>query len=356
MKNHPYVSLPDRAYWRRGVSNVAPGALDPIEGIKLRITREDKVATAGSCFAQHIARYLSTSGFTYYVSEQAHPLLSEDLAKTHNYGMFTARYGNLYTTRQFLQLIRRAYGEFTPIEDIWREADGTFLDPFRPNIQPGGFQSEGELRGDRDQHLAAVRDACENADVFIFTLGLTEAWVSRDDGAVFPLCPGVSGGAFDPERYAFHNFSVEEVAADLLEAIGALRKVNPKVRVLLTVSPVPLVATATEAHVVTATTYSKAVLRVAAQKAIESHADVFYFPSYEIITAPSTRGAYFAEDARSVTEEGVAHVMGLFLRHVAEGADTPAPTAKAKPREDAFSKKMGELAQVLCDEEMLDAT
>ena len=80
---------------------------------------------------------------------------------------------------------------------------------------------------------------------------------------------------------------------------------NPRVKVILTVSPVPLVATAEEAHVLVATTLSKSVLRVAAEVVSARGRDVAYFPSYEIITGPQARGRYFAEDLRSVTDEGV---------------------------------------------------
>src|SRR5262245_61980744 len=56
-------------------------------------------------------------------------------------------------------------------------------------------------------------------DVFVFTLGLTEGWVSRADGAAFPLCPGVAGGTFDPAKHVFLNLRVNEVIDDLQEAI-----------------------------------------------------------------------------------------------------------------------------------------
>jgi len=76
-----------------------------------------------------------------------------------------------------------------------------------------------------------------------------------------------------------------------------------------------LVATATGGHVLPSTTYSKAVLRVAAQEVADLKDGVDYFPSYEIITGPHANGSYFAEDRRNVTEEGVAHVMRVFARH-----------------------------------------
>ncbi|MFX4975079.1 hypothetical protein ABTB64_19810, partial [Acinetobacter baumannii] len=82
-----------------------------------------------------------------------------------NYGVYSARYGNLYTAAQLLQTALRAYGRFVPEEDIWQLPDGGFADPFRPAIQPGGFASEAELRADREQHLAAVRHMFETLDV-----------------------------------------------------------------------------------------------------------------------------------------------------------------------------------------------
>jgi hypothetical protein len=351
---HPYTNLPDHAHWRRALSSVAPGDVDPVVAAPFTIAPTDKVATAGSCFAQHIARYLRDNGFNFWVTETAHPLVPEDLAREHGYGLFTARYGNIYTTRQLLQLFQRAYGAFTPAEDVWHAPGKPYFDPFRPQIQPGGFQTLEELHADRRRHLACVREAFSGLDVFIFTLGLTECWSSAVDGAAFPLCPGVAAGEFDPSRHRFQNLGVQDVVDDLCAFVDLLRGVNPRARLVLTVSPVPLMATAEPRHVLSSTTYSKSVLRVAAEELTRKRADVHYFPSYEIITGAFNRGAYFAEDLRSVTEDGVGHVMRLFLRHYAKleqlgAAARPPPAA---PPVDVMAK----VVQTMCDEEILGAS
>jgi hypothetical protein len=357
MTDHPYKHLPDKAFWKRSVALLPAETVDPIGVFDLRITPETKVATAGSCFAQHIARHLQKSGFNYFVVEPGHPILPADVRQQHNYGVFSARYGNIYTAKQLLQLFRRAYGTFSPAEDMWVEVDGAVRDPYRPTVQPGGFVSESEMHADRAQHFAAVRKMFETLDVFVFTLGLTEYWASSRDGAVFPLCPGVDGGRFDPERYAFHNQDVAEVTSDMSEFIDALKLVNPNAEIVLTVSPVPLMATADPgAHVLAATTYSKAVLRVAAETLRRRYRHVHYFPSYEIITGAFNRGRYFADDLRNVTEDGVSHVMRLFL-HYATGGITivahPSP-AQASPQEDDFVRRGNALVEVECDEVALD--
>ena len=355
MSAHPYKNLSNEAFWRRSVASPDMEAVDPVGEFDLRITPETKVATAGSCFAQHIARYLKKSGFNYYVAEPGHPIVPGKIRKRHNYGLFSARYGNIYTARQLLQLFRRAYGDFTPVEDLWIEVDGRVLDPFRPTTQPNGFVSEAEMRADREQHFAAVRTMFETLDVFVFTLGLTECWASRDDGAVFPLCPGVEGGVFDPERHVFYNQEVADVISDMSEFLEGLEQVNSKAQIILTVSPVPLMATAEPgAHVLSATTYSKSVLRVAAETLRRKYGHVHYFPSYEVITGAFNRGRYYAEDLRNVTEEGVEHVMRLFLDHVSVGAPSREPGNRIADRNDEFLQQAKEYVDVECDEVALD--
>jgi hypothetical protein len=374
MNEHPYRKLPQHCFWRAAIAETPPDDVDPVVAPKFTINRTDRVATAGSCFAQHIARHLSRSGFNYFVTEMSHPQVPPGVADAFGYGLFTARYGNVYTSRQLLQLLRRAYGLFTPIDDAWVRDDGRWIDPFRPQIQPDGFICEAEYRADRARHLAAVRRAVEELDVFVFTLGLTEAWLSREDGAAYPLCPGVAGGVFDEARHVFVNLKVSEVVADLNAALEIIRSKNPRARYILTVSPVPLIATATGHSVLVSTTYSKSVLRVACEEVAAEYDDVAYFPSYEIITGHYNHGRYFAPDLRSVTEEGVAHVMRLFMRHYAGESDKPElvsrPAQEEPTREEPAHageavgtwdqdtsekiKAVQEVIKVICDEEALD--
>lgn len=312
---NPYRNLPKHVFWSRSHRVKLPSEIDPVLEGGFKISKKHRIATAGSCFAQHIARHLQENGYTYHITEKVHPVICEEVARDFGYGVFSARYGNIYTARQLLQLMQRAYGEFQPVEDAW-EAKGGFLDPFRPNIQPTPFATLDEFYQQRDIHFAAVREMFETTDVFVFTFGLTEAWMHKQDGAVFPLAPGVHGGSFDPQHHVFKNFSVDEISNDFKKIVARMREINPTVKVLMTVSPVPLIATARDDQsVITATSYSKAVLRVAAEELASSLEDCFYFPSYEVITGNYTRGAYYAEDLREVRREGVDHVMDLFMRH-----------------------------------------
>jgi hypothetical protein len=344
----PYSNAEPWRLWRRAVAGPAQGDVDPGVVGAFTLAREDRVVTAGSCFAQHIGRHLRLRGFRHFITERAHPVLDEATAAEFQYDVYSARYGNLYTARQLLQLFQRAFGQFAPVEDRWEE-NGSFFDPFRPLIQPGGFASRAEFQRDRDQHFHAVRRAFAELDVLVFTLGLTECWESTADGAVFPLCPGTAHGAFDAARHRLRNLSVQEVTDDLRAFVRLLRGVNPAARVILTVSPVPLVATAEQQHVLSATIYSKSVLRVAAET-VSRAGDAVYFPSYEIITGPHARRSYFAEDCRTITEAGVAHVMRSFFRQDADGDGAMPVHADETAGDPAVGQS---IVAVLCEEEGL---
>jgi hypothetical protein len=345
---HPYETIEDIQHWTRAMSMPAPGHVDPVTRAA-EITPTDKVATMGSCFAQHISRHLAASGCSYFVPEHAPVGMTTQEALDRNFGVFSARYGNVYTVRQALQLFQRAFGEFIPQEVFWKKGE-RFVDPFRPTIEPTGFQSHQALLEAREAHLKSVKKIFLEADWLVFTLGLTEAWRDRRDGAVFPIAPGVSGGDFDPSLYEFVNFRVEEVQRDLLDLIDRVTAINPKIRFLLTVSPVPLVATYEKRHVWSSTVLSKSVLRVAADEAEKSRQNVLYFPSFEVITSPAAGGHYYADDLRQVKETGVKHVMRLFTNHFLRKTQN----TKKLPQIQDFQSSLAQRVDVVCDEETIE--
>jgi len=132
------------------------------------------------------------------------------------------------------------------------------------------------------------------------------------------------------------------------------------VRVILTVSPVPLIATAEDKHVLVSNTYSKSALRVVADEVSRARDDVAYFPSYEIITGPPTASRYYAADLRSVLDVGVAHVMSIFSKHFLNQDAVPhkkpasePPRAVAAERLRLAALEFEAVSNVVCDEEGL---
>ncbi len=276
--------------------------------------------------------------------EPAPPVFENSVeARKWGYGVFSCRYGNVYTTRQLLQLFEEAHGNRTPTERVW-EKEGRFYDALRASVDPVGQDSAETVLALRVRHLAAVRRMFAELDVFVFTMGLTEGWENAEDGTMFAVAPGTVAGTYEPSRHVFRNLRAAEIRADMLAFWERLRAVNSRARMLLTVSPVPLAATATQHHVLVATTYSKSVLRTVAGELAEDVEEIHYFPSYEIISSHPARGMFFEPDLRNVNMFGVNYVMSHFFSGplAAEFGGQPA----AEPKEDL---------ELICDEERLDS-
>jgi GSCFA family len=342
----PYNEIDPSQRWDRSIASVSSYDIDPgVIGRVPALSPTTRIGAAGSCFAQYISETLRNVGYNFFDAEPPPQWLKEDKRKAYGYGIYSARYGNIYTALQLTQLLQRSLNKFAASDEVWAE-DGRFLDPFRPRLTPSGYPSLAELVADREDHLNAVQRLFKEVEVFVFTLGLTETWLRNSDGAALPVCPGCGVGEYDSKAYSFKNFDVSEVTEHLTEFMSLLASVNPNAKVILTVSPVPLAASFESHNVLLSTSYSKAVLRVAAQAIVSRFVNASYFPSYEIITQTFNNSEYFETNRRNVTAAGVSHVMRCFFRHVANAdfdqlhfVEKKAATVSA--------------AEIVCDEEEL---
>lgn len=348
---HPYEDQPPRAFWARTIAKDDM----PFEGIwqpKFPLGRHARIAMFGSCFAQHFKSALARRGLNWVNAEPAPEGLSDANVARFNYHVFSARTGTIYTAAMLHQWCRWALTDEPAPDEVWAH-NGRFFDPMRPSIEPDGFETEAELLASRAATIAAFARAVTEADIFVFTLGLTEAWVNAVKGFEYAICPGVVAGRFHPACHDFVNHRFGAVTGDLEAAIGLMRGANPRLNVLLTVSPVPLTATATKRHVLVATTQSKAVLRAAAGDVADRHGFVDYFPSYEIVTSGATASAFYEANRRTVSAHGVDTVMATLFEMMGVqpiGRAPQAPPTMAPPKTQAAPA-----ADPACLEELLAA-
>lgn len=355
----PYANLPPRQFWKTGVRPGLWADAHDLYEPKFEITPKTRIMTAGSCFAQHIGGRLRERGYKVIDAERPPPGLRGTGARNFGYGLYSARYGNIYTVRQLLQLLREVIRDERPGDVVW-ERDGRYYDALRPGVEPGGLPSVQEVEIQRRDHLDRVRSAIKRADLLIFTLGLTEAWTSLEHGTVYPTAPGTIAGEFDPGRYGFVNHTAAEVYEDFERVRTMLRRRRPDIRFLLTVSPVPLTATASGNHVLPATVYSKSVLRAVAGQLATTYDDVDYFPSYELIATPFTGRTFYDDNLRTVSPDGVAAVMDVFFgaHGAAPGSasdEDAAEAIRARPYEMPSQVAERERDEAVCEDVLLEA-
>ena len=272
------------------------------------IDQSTPISSAGSCFAVEIAHRLQAEGYNYIIAERnrAGATSTDDNAPVDA----SASWGIIFNTPSFRQLVEKSFGIRILPKVLWSYApkqDGreVFMDPFREHIE---FNNAQEYLEDYSGHLIASRFALTNAKVFIITLGLNEVWHFKMDGSVFSRSPW----RIAPSFVDYKVLTVQENVDELQRMLEVYREFNPDVKIIVSLSPIPLHATflSDKAHIVEANTHSKAVLRVAAQQFVDSNKDVFYFPSYELIM--SGIADPWDDDQRHVKRSAVARVMAMF--------------------------------------------
>ncbi len=253
------------------------------------ITRSQVVTSFGSCFAEHISRFLRDHGYTTGLS-LVNKEVNADFANSH-----VVRFGEgIVNTFALRQQFEWAYGHASFSEDLWHGSDG-------------------EIAAYDERIRRSTRELFERTDVFILTLGLSEVWYSRDSGDVF--WRAIPRDQFDPARHGFRVADCAENVENLERTLALVREHRPEARVILTLSPVPLVATFRPVSCLTANSVSKSILRAAIDTVMRRHegdSRLLYWPSFEIVKE-CFRDPY-EEDNRHVRPEVVARVMELFRR------------------------------------------
>jgi hypothetical protein len=346
---NPYTGLSDKSFWSKGFRKSFPALPANLYTPKFTISKDTKIMTAGSCFAQYIGQSLKGLGFAVMDKESPNPyFFPKEHWKDFGYGSYTCRYGNIYTAAALLQLVREAFGVWEPKDSdlVWKNSEGKFFDSFRQSIEKDGFHSPEEVKLLRKYHLLKVKEALLEADLFVFTLGLTEAWLSKPD-VVYQSAPGVIAGQYNESDFYFKNFSFSEIQKQMIDAIELIRQHNPKIKFLLTVSPVPLAATYSQSHVLVASILSKSILRAVAGDLHASYDFVDYFPSYEIISNPWTGSNNYLENLREIKPSSVKTVMDYFV--ISCGFSTESQLISSNLPQEIPDKN-----DIVCEEYLLD--
>jgi len=345
---NPYSNLQNYAFWKLGVAQEDPCNIDNIYVKKFSIKSETKIAIAGSCFAQHISKQLKINGFDLIDEEPAPPGLPCELHQQFGYSMYSARYGNIYSVKQLLQLVQEVSGERDPSNFIWNR-DDRYFDALRPLVEPEGYKSFHEVVDARKYHIEKVKNVLNQLDLFIFTLGVTEMWLDKETNTVFPIAPGVIAGKYDEKMHKFHNAKFNEIYTDFKSFETTLLKIRDgrKFNILLTVSPVPLTATASGKHILVSNMNSKSILRAVAGQLAESK-NIDYFPSFEIVNNPRFESKGFNENLRLVNDKCIKTVMGHFFKE-------HKPIKIINKKDLKSNKFLVDNDDIFCDELLIDS-
>ena len=258
------------------------------------ITINTKIGTIGSCFAQEIKRRLNNNGYKHVRDE----------------------WGVVYSPQTIRQIIQYSFepNTWTPVEQFWIE-DNNFFQPYRKANDHSGpaFLGNSTLEAQRSLglHYERSRNLLKDIDVMIITLGLTELMRNKEDKCAFDLYPWDE--VYKPEIHEFWSLTYDEVKFELDTIASLFNKHNPKAKIILSVSPVPLGATFRDyLGPYIATSFSKSILHAATFQVTEENKNIYYMPSYEIARSNPVKN--YKEDGRHVNAECINSIMEAFRK------------------------------------------
>lgn len=273
------------------------------------ITSSSNIITIGSCFAQEVRKWLLEN----------------------QYKVAPEIWGVVYNTHQFLQILEQAtLGKLWESEELFWVVKNRYYFPYLKAPDHSGplliGESEHEALDGLDKLYELSRNLIMSSDVLVFTLGMTEIWRNISTKRVYFAQPGSTHAfgwrdVFNESLHEFHNMTFIETYEVLLKATKLLFELNPKINLILSVSPVPLHLTyRNDTSVYLANSYSKAMCHAAALSVSESSSQIHYMPSFEIVKANPV-GAYLS-DGRHITKEAVGRIMEVFSKLFVETEHT----------------------------------
>ena len=250
----------------------------------------DSIMLLGSCFADGMGQRLTAAKFRCDVNP----------------------FGTLYNPFSITKALRRImsgheYGERDLVQygGLWHSM-----------MHHGSFST-----ADRDgtlhlinNRLVKAHDGLHDVSLLILTLGSAWVYSVNDDGADTGLAQGTVVGNCHkmPESwFCRRRLTVEEIVADCTSLFDELFASMPRLRVLLTVSPIRHVRDGLHGNQL-----SKATLLLAIDELSRRHAGrVYYFPAYEILNDELRDYRFYADDMVHPSAMASDYVWQRFCEH-----------------------------------------
>ena len=253
----------------------------PIPEYSFKLSHSDKVFSVGSCFAQHMADRL----LYYKFSCTSNP------------------YGTLFHPIPLLQNLTDALKRAEIDENLFLKRDEAI---FHYSCHSSVWaESKDDLKQKLQDLQLSVANELKESKLLILTFG-TSFLYQLDSGKAVANCHKQAKNIFTKElsssqeiQNVFHSFYSE------------LKKQNPKIQILVTVSPVRHIRDGVHENNV-----SKSALLLACDAIQKTFDDVHYFPAYEIVLDELRDYRFYEKDRVHPNEEARAYVWDKFAEAI----------------------------------------
>ena len=245
-----------------------------------QIGHRSGVVALGSCFADSIGNRLKDSKFKVSVNPG----------------------GIIYNPLSIHRLIGHAVSGTAPGPDAFLERDGRW---YCYDVHSSVFSDHPDTLHQNLKRISEdLHRLLSEAGYVMITYGT--AWIHRrrDNGDVVANCHKVPSHRFERSL-----LSEDEVVTSFHSMRESLLSINPRLRFILTVSPVRHLADTAEGNQV-----SKSVLRLACHRITERCDEAVYFPAYEIMMDDLRDYRFYAADMIHPSETALDYIWSVFQR------------------------------------------
>lgn len=245
--------------------------------VDFQLEFNQSIVTIGSCFSEVIGRFLTESKF----STLSNP------------------FGTVYNISSISELITGVIAsEIKLNRGFFFERDGVVFH----HLYHSSFY--GKNKADLEKEILAAsyttKQILLSADLLIITLGTS--WVYELQGETVSNCHKRPQTDFTKRI-----LELDEQTEILETLIRKLKTKNPKLKILLTVSPVRHIKDGIPEN-----SYSKSLLKVLCEKTVNSLDGVYYFPSYEIMMDDLRDYRFYKEDLIHPNEMAEKYIIEAF--------------------------------------------
>lgn len=243
-----------------------------------KINHQHKILTLGSCFSDEIGNRLLYSKFQGLINP----------------------FGTIFNAISIQNLIKRSISEeYYTATDVHQNGEQFFC--FDVHSSFNALSNEEVV-----QHLNAtikqVHHFIYSCDVIMITLGTSWVYSLLTENKIVANCHKVEAKQFEKKL-----LSVQENYNALEYIFKALISINPKIKIITTVSPVRHIKDG-----MTENNVSKARLIDALYQLNLAYKQVNYFPSYELVLDDLRDYRFFKQDMIHPTEQAVEYIWEKF--------------------------------------------
>lgn len=251
-----------------------------VKASRIKFSIHDPVLTIGSCFADTIGDQLVNSKFK----------------------VLKNPFGTVYNPLSLHKLLHFSTANILPEHNSFIENSGIFLNyDFHSSLSA---LSQHGLEDILKERIAKAHNFLRSTKWLMITYGTAWIYIRKDSGETVSNCHKLPSHLFEKKL-----ITQKRILDSFEETYNELKSINPNLQIMLTVSPVRHIKDTLELNSV-----SKSTLRIACNTLTEQHADVQYFPSYEILLDDLRDYRFYKSDMIHPSSDAEAYIWEKFTQ------------------------------------------